>query len=576
MITVTQRPDPIMLSGNPIDVEVLASRPDGSPIVAAGGSRATFTGPPNDGLGDNLFLSLDWTNPEGRALSVGFHTAGPFPTAYAIPAYGGGDLTSYFQQLASAIGSNQEVAPYFNITPSRNLDGSFTITAVAKSNDPAWSVRWEGVDEAAGFTVANNIGGSNDGSYRVRTEIFMDRGNGYEEIGSIGSPPNDSSRLAFDIGRIVDNAVREVLPLPGIPSFEADAPIVGNNVYPYYLRISDFSTEAGYGDDVVIDDRRAFAGKVGGALLSSGNFLEQISTGSSWLCSRPDRRLIGRNEPVFLSWLSPNSSDVSPQLEVEETDDALTVTTRLVYGNVATTNREPITFPVGVVALGIDDATVYYRVRVMNQDVELSPWRTFVVDVKQYEQERYLAYLNSFYLPEVLRCTGDLESELDTRRQEFTRVRQQDGGSLLPGKGTFRVETSEDYTYFTGYKPRLEVVAVVRELVASPYVYQITANGRTPLLPAGRSFDLGNPTNNLFAAVLPFKLAELQLGAAFGSPAGPGQSPPNTGTEGETGGDPGGGNGGGNTGSPGEPGNPRNWNNAGIEWTNAGDIWYNQ
>lgn len=512
MITVLQKPDAIQLSGNPMDFEVLASRADGSPAVSAGGSRARLSGLAGAGLPSGTTVTLSWTTPEGATRTVTFSTSGASASVYEIPAYVSGALSVYWSNLAAAIGSNQEVSPFFTLTAGQNANGTFGITAIARSNDPAWDIQW-GPSGSSSFTVQNSLPGNADLGYRIRVSVFMQLAGTFQLIGEFGGPPNAQSRYSFDIGRMLHSAIRDQLPTPGLPSFAATAPIPGANVFPYYVRISEFTSANGYGASVLVDGLSAFGGRLGGA-LQGVNFIANVTPPNSWLCARPDRRLVGRNEPVFLSYVKTGSGTASVALQVEEFDQEGTGTLRTMFSGTIVNGQNAMTFPVGVAALGIASDTMYYRVRVTGLN---NPWRTFIVDTRSYESERYIGYLNSFFLPEVFRCVGSISHSMDANYQTYTRVRPLNGGRTEPGKGNWSTETTEDYVFATGYKPRAEISALLRELVESPRVYDYRATGSIPLLPTGKNFSFGSTNQSLFAANLSFELAELEKGSAFGA-----------------------------------------------------------
>jgi hypothetical protein len=513
MITLLHRPDSIQLSGNPIDIEVLASRADGSPAVSAGGSHAILSGLQGQGLPAATPVNLNWTTPDGASRTVYFSTDGPSTGVYGIPVYSSGFLVNYWSSLAQAIGGNPEISPYFTVSYQRNDDGTYGITATARSNDPAWEVAWGVV--SINYTVQNALSGTEDLGYRIRVSVFLEVAGSYSLIGEFGGPPNANSRYSFDISRMIDGAIRAALPVPGLPDFMATAPILGTNTFNYYVRISDYTTADGYGTGVLVNGVAAFAGRVGG-VLQGGNFIANITADNSWLCARPDQRMVGREEPVFLSYLKPGHTSSSLTLEIEQVDNAGNSTTTTAYAGTAVPASTTVTFPVGVAALSIDANTMYYKVRVLSATND-NPWRTFIVDQREYEEARYLIYLNSFFLPEVFRCTGEISHELEAQYSTFSRVRPLNGGQTEPGRGNWSTDTGEGYVFATGYKPKAEISAMLREMVDSPRVYEFRDGGSVPLLSVGRSFSLGTTGQNLFAASLAFELAELEKGSAFGA-----------------------------------------------------------
>jgi hypothetical protein len=409
-----------------------------------------------------------------------------------------------------------------------NTDGTYSLWAVARSTDPGWNVRFLGADDGSVFTAEDNIQPDTQNEYRVRCDVVVNTTDGFRVAATVGAPPDERSRVPFDIDNILRNAQLAELEYPAVPAFTTSAPFAPVRIMDYYLRISERSEDEDYIDTKYLRDLRVMLGGVSNVLNAAGNYLETFDLPGKWLSSRPDRRRVGPAEPAYLSSIqAPNPITASavvygqPHLELETTNyDGEPTTSFLYQGELEAEALTPITWPVGVAALGIGTDVSYYRVRVVQTFQEgvpapgaepdrraITEWRTFIVDRIEYESVRYLAYLNSFYTVEVLRCIGSVRHDIDIDVETTSVVRPVDAGIVVPDVASWSARVRDAYTFATGYKERLEIETVTNELYRSPRLYEITPTGFTPLVINGVSFPLHTTGQNLHAASIRCSLA---------------------------------------------------------------------
>ncbi|MEM9835146.1 MAG: hypothetical protein AAF828_01510 [Bacteroidota bacterium] len=515
MISISKSPDALMLSNNTIPVEVLSSDSSGELVVQLGGVRSRLISNLGQGLTAGTIVTVNWSTPQGGSFSVNFSTDGTAASAYAIPAYSSGSLMAYWSSVAQAMGSSAEIAPWFTVFSEMNADGTYSVWFVVRDADPNWQLTF-GPGGSTEFTTETNLLPATNEQYIVRCEVVIDPGTGFEVAGTAGCSPNELSRVNFDISGIVHRAILRALPYPGIPSWNLATPFSAGNVKPYYLRLWEFSEAEGFESVKFIRDLEAFAGGVSEVLAADGNFLTSFSTAGIWLNWRPDRRYVGPSEPVFMASLRRQFDDPftdQPYLEVEQTNSQGVASTANKYENTVTIEgNNAVVWPVGPAQLGIAFDTLFYRVRVRQlrgsgSPLSLTPWQTFFVDRTEYESVRYLAYLNGFLLPEVVRCTGSVSSTLSASFQTNEIVRPQSAGVEIPDRENFATDTTNRYVFATGYKQQSEVETILEEIVRSPRVYEITPTGYTPLVLQSKSFPIDDTDRNLHSAILQFDLA---------------------------------------------------------------------
>ena len=525
MITVTKKPDDLVLAANQVPLEVMVTTGDGSRVVANGGVAAAYnllrSAPPSE-----LNFSLVWTTGDGSSYSVYFTVdPTPFdPDEQYLPAYSTGTYPDYWKQVTARVADHYLVAPWFKVELRSNSDGSLSIWAICRDQDPSWKVAWSphpffvvaGIQTYWG-NVANDVLPITYPQYRVRCDVVLLQGNQSRVIGRIGSMPDSRSRVEWDLQKILYDAFLSQLEYPGIPPWGTALPQVPARILDYYLRLSELSDEDGFVGSTTVRGLQAYGGGISEVEAAKGNFFQRLTADSGWLTNRPDRRRIGIGEPVYLSFVnrfSGNRETYRPYVQLIEyrSDGSTEIRNVLDSPELGARGHQPITLPVGVSALGIDSDTLYYSVQVFQDKLfvglqEITKPRTFIVDRTRYGTERYLAYLNGWMLPEVVRCTGVASQELDFEVAASRRVRSRSAGVAVPDVENWEAIISEAYTYRTGYLPRLEVETIIHEMARSPRLYEITTTGYTPLRFASKSFSLGTDQDNLHAATIKCELA---------------------------------------------------------------------
>lgn len=517
MITVLRSPAPIELTEGEVPVEVLSTDADGKLVVDTGGVRARMIINPARSPSTKISIFLAWRASDGSQYDIRFFSlafAGGPPAE--LPNFHNyqGPIRDYWNEVADIIGSHIDIEPWFHVYIEAEADGRLSLYAVAKEQDLSWSVSWWVGDRYV--SVENDLPPTTNAQYTVRLDVVVaNEREGWTSVGRIGASPDSRSRVHFDIGGILSSMVRDELPHPAIPAWSTDAPYEPLNLRSYYLRISEYSDREGFLSSIYVRGRRCFAGGTSAVIQARGNFFENLSTKNSWLTNRPDRRTVGTDEPVYLGFVQRYFTSTASELslEVEEFTASGEIRTTSHFGDLGFTSPtfEPIVYPVGYRALGIGEDTLYYTVTVRRPRGHLTalavaPPRTFIVDRSQYENVRYLAYLNSFFLPEVVRCTGRVVRELDVEYTRFDKVRRRSDGVEYGDTENIAAQVRESYTFATGYKPQLEIETILQEISRSPRLYEITSTGFTPLVATGKSFLTGAEDENLHSAIIPCEL----------------------------------------------------------------------
>jgi len=519
MIAFLEQPGSVVLSRNRIAYKILATDDEGAQFYWYG-SRCELTGNVGAGFPDGMDLALYWKEPTGATLAVFFEvkTIALANVTTDLPAYSSGDLASYWMSVAAKMQAHPEVNPFFQVYSTGNDDGSYSIWVVSRFYEAGWSIYYP-ISNAGDYTFTQYPALSTNvpDGYNVRLDIFAEpsyQSGTFERLATVGGAPSRNSRKDLEISEILHAAIREYLDDLLIPAWGTALPYPADTLRRFYIR----AYETSVGEPLLWDSfqtgsrKTAIAGGISESLDASIDFIDTRDFTNSWLTWRPDGQAVGPDQPYYLSWFPYNYEETlysGAYLEVEETDADGTVSTSYAYeDNAAAVTLAPIVFPVGPNSLGISETTNYYRVRVVqNTNIVVPPtepdraayseWRTFFVDRSHYHEVRYLAYLNGFYLPEIIRCTGDADKDLEVNQEESLAIKPLGSSDTFRETRTHRIDWRDLFTYRTGYLPRLEVETLQHELRTSDRVYEISAAGYVPLVLRGKSFPVAASRRNL-------------------------------------------------------------------------------
>lgn len=521
MITITKQPAGNLLSGNDIVYEVKATDNDGN-LFRYIGARVELRAPQNSTLQQGESVIFNWSEPSGANGNVAFIVAdgaappGTSVTYLPLPA-GYPTALSHWEAIAAIIGAQSQIRPIFDcyveVDPNA---GTISLWLVTKAYEEGWSftVGPDGDFTYTPYTYTDLTNNRLPG-HRIIVDIFLEntwQGGDYVRLTNLATIAGANSRQVVNVSGMLDAGIRNRLPDLLIPAWDTSLPLEIAVWRNYYARISEYSSEPLFSaDSYYTDPLRVFCGGVSNRLDLTG-YLDSITIDNSILSWRSRSQTIGYRQPYFLNfYVSDNYIDdfstdlMSCFAQVEEYDDTGALTAnRLIWRDA---NAVVVEFPgfgclpVGVDALGIAPSTHYYRVRaiadVFGDTTPLTDWLTLTVDRNYYIEERYLAYLNSFCMPEVLRCTGDLSKEVTIATETSQAIRQADAGAIFSEESHHRVSWRDIFTYNSAFLDERDADAVQHELRLAENIYEISPAGFIPLLTTGKSFPISSTRQNL-------------------------------------------------------------------------------
>jgi hypothetical protein len=263
--------------------------------------------------------------------------------------------------------------------------------------------------------------------------------------------------------------------------------IINSLTTPYVLQ--QRVTAPGYETSVQQDPAWAIkAGLLEEDFLTWGDrfFSNYQAANRPFLTWQPDNALIGGGQEEFLYYLmnfAPLPSLLQLRVQVTDLDGAETISTVTSVPDLQA--YQVVGAAVGPAALDIDPATTLkYQVWLSDQNAQrISEVRTYWIDHRYQQQERYLLFNNSFHVFDTLRLVGKGSESLKVQRTVADRERPLN--APLDFSELYIVDRTGErgLTVSTGYfrTDGAETLRYLDELLLAEEWYLITDKGHQPL-----------------------------------------------------------------------------------------------
>jgi hypothetical protein len=416
-----------------------------------------------------------------------------------------GSLLEYWQEVASIIQAHTSVGPHLKVYVE-DLATGYYIWAEAKTYETGWTVTFT---NSISIPVTNysTLLSTIPSNYRLYADVWVEssfRGTPVRRA-TLEGIPDRNSQVLFNVSGIVHAGIEATFP-NNFPAFAANTPQVWDIMRGYYLRFWENIGEASatYDDYEVSDGRLALCGGIANSLFPGLDFFSSISAANSLLTWRPTRRTVGVDQPEWLSWYNYTPDPVSPAIQVTyyyPDGTSATNVLQTAHGIIIESTQVGL-IPVGFQVLdGVARVTaVKYRVQVGSYAdatfTPLSPAITYLVDYAYRLNTKYLLYLNGFCTLEVLRCFGDLDTDLEVSRELYDSTLQPGYAANFRQRGQHAQEWDNSTTYHTGYLSKREA-EVLQELFIYGKVWELTPEVVIPMLHQGKKFSITSTRQTL-------------------------------------------------------------------------------
>lgn len=517
MISIVQQPGDISLSRNPMIVEFLATDGSGN-LYSSQGVRSELRESGTVGIKDGETLIVNWTEPNGADNSITF-TAKDNPTLETeIPTKLtpgiGVSVSDYWEATAEAIAAHPDIDPIFSVFHIVNTVGSsYSLWIEVKEISDDWTLTMDDsgivIASTSVFNYSTSTGSTAPDNYKILLDVIFEESylsNDFCRISKIELPLNDDSRAFIDLGPIIHNAVKDALPELGVPEFSSNTPY-RNDVYRrYYFRYRE-KYDGDAEDWANSVKKRALCGGIAQNLFANYDLFQNLKATNSLLTYYPNGKMVSEDQPEWIAWY--NYDDASHQVLLQVTtwtadSDTSSVIYRLDGNGVTVNPMEVIELPVGFTQLSLGSSVVKYQIQVIDQAdypgtiTTLSQSRTFYVDRLPYKEKRYIMYINSFCVPETVRCLGDFKDELNISRQIMFRPLPPDYSEAAAQVWQYDQDYINRFTYRTGYLSRIEI-DTLQELLIYNDAYEVFSEGYIRLHITNNRHDIYDTSEFLLA-----------------------------------------------------------------------------
>lgn len=527
MISIIEQPTEIALSRNPNVYRLTATDSAGVPYGAKGASAFIQTNANGFVQGDTLVV--EFTDPDNANQSVTFSaTSNPISIGEikSKSILTTGTNLAYFQTVAAQIEGHPLIAPYFTVTATQDT-GFFQLLFVAREAVIGWSITLDvsGVDAGSNATTGDAAFEEDNtpDAYKVLLDIYVEQtqfGSDYELAATLESIPDSSGATFFDISSILHAEVVKKSGAYELPIYASIIPKLANTSRRYYIRYREDYTYTGIivNQDLVWKNTQPTRYICG--LSPEAEYLSERDANSSIITDYPNGKFVARQSPEYLNWYNWTTKEKTVVVQYETTTETGDTDTPNVIDRTIEMLTVPAysvgTFPVGVQQLGISDLTAKkYRVRIIdyadsievigsdgvNDFYKITPyseWRTYYIDDCYHLEQNHLIYYDTFRLPHVVRCVGDVTQSVSFDRQVAERIILNDTPDEVGQSFQYSEETNPIYIFRTGYLSRDEVLALQTMLRVNE-IWKVGSTRYAPLLLTKRSWRLTSTRQYLHA-----------------------------------------------------------------------------
>lgn len=528
MIEILKQASIISMSRNPVTYCFKALTSTGSDFGSKGMTASLVVG---EGLKEGDSIVVRFTEPNNAPVSIDFQVNSiisdnpeiippkPSDSVLQVP------LLSYISDIAARISKHPRLSPFFTFSAKEVSPNLVSLDAMAKSIDIGWSIDFtqsvlNDFAIAPTFESTPSVIDPRPAHHKILYEIYFENtylSGDFKRIASLEAAADEKGLVVFDIQDVLDSAFKNALSAQCIPAFLANTPHKADNIRRYYLRIAERygSTSISYDWIYIGDVKKPNIIQLGGIAQNlwqdNPEFTSSTALTDTLLSWYPRTKIIGINQPEWLAWRALSDND-KVCLKVNIIDEEGLLSSLDIFHNtppITLKKGETILLPVGASQLNLPniDTAVRYQVIVQsynNLGTFKSETYTYYIDKQYYETQRFIMYLNSFGVPQTLRCTGMFSPAMNIERNTSKKPLSPFADVATTGDVPMRSMSDFVFTYRSGYLRNDEIHAL-QELLTAEYVFEVFEEGFIPLKITDKQFKL--PETGQFMSVIEFTAA---------------------------------------------------------------------
>lgn len=336
-------------------------------------------------------------------------------------------------------------------------------------------------------------------NHRVKIRISIEReyGSGEYELLDIElkETVNAANRAVYDISSVLKSEFNREMT---IPTFGTVQPYIADNRRRYKIMYTESFGETPADQPwMELDPLIAFWGGMDQQDFADFDFFASLSEYNGFLSYTPSCKKVSPKQPEYLFWYNYTDSDQSVLLELKRwREDGEDPTVFVGDPSLIVAAGEVVVLPAGMDQLNgyVDDVHVHYELRVIEASTRANPTyfsqkKYYQVDPNGYDELYYLHYLNTFGLPETLRCIGGLRKDLAVDRSISSSALQKGYKQSATTLEQYAASWENLYVFRTGWLSDQQVDALQEMLIINK-VFLLTDRGYYSMLIESNKFKI--------------------------------------------------------------------------------------
>lgn len=494
MLTITQQPGDIVLSGNQVVFKIAASDALGNPYKAQAASIKLVTVGEDDFL-DSETITISWSEATGVPHTFTFTFENTPVSGTDLPANQSGTYQEYLESILAIILSQ------------RLVNAKFTGEVVF--DDPGYSLILTAKTTSTDFIVStsNTIANGNTSSvptqaqvsnipdnYSLHVDVFYEsvlNSNNYTPVADLEVSLDSNSNAVVDISEVLHQSAKNDEASIPVPSFADNQPQAANLTRRYFIRIWENYDGVGTITPTTIAPKLMLFAAINQKRFAEADFFGGISALSSILSNREKVHTVSPSQPFWIAWYNYGPSTRNIVLQITLKNAAGQTAQPIRFSPTAVDSKEVVWIPTGYQQLLLQNEAledvIAYDVQVLDatelnnlNEVPYSPVYSFYLDQEYQIEEHFAFYLNTFNSPESIRLTGSLEEDLTTGIEESEAILSEGYSTDAITNLVFESTFEKPYEFTTPFLDKEEVRSL-QELLIDRRIYLVSTKGVTPM-----------------------------------------------------------------------------------------------
>jgi hypothetical protein len=225
------------------------------------------------------------------------------------------------------------------------------------------------------------------------------------------------------INRLLNDTHDFVSPNNPFLDYNRSGVTITKNIKRYYTKYEE-RDETGiigrYQDNI----KGIIAGGIANRIWFASDYIGNLDATNSFLTFQPNAKRVPKTGVEWITWFNYTGEKKTIQINVKRYfKDGSSSNAPVLQAQNEVPSYFCATLSVSPNVFGLNDTVSHYEIYVIDDNnVRLSPTRTYIIDYDRWRNLRQLAYLNTFGAPEIVTCFGGLTQNVKVKAQNFEQT----------------------------------------------------------------------------------------------------------------------------------------------------------